>query len=74
MSPDFKDQRGFYLFLIIVPSSVMFEELLQMHDSARETRRQRSTIAIFFKCWSCLEAHPGFFRLLMKGKFDAYVV
>ena len=20
----------------------------------------------------CLEAHPGFFRLLMKGKLDAY--
>ena len=23
---------------------------------------------------SCLEAHSGFFRLLMKGKFDAYVL
>ena len=44
MSPDFKDQRGFYLFLIIVPSSVMFEELLQMHDSARETRRHTANI------------------------------
>ena len=22
---------------------------------------------------SCLEAHPGFFRLLMKGIFDPYV-
>ena len=44
MSPDFKDQRGFYLFLIIVPSSVMFEELLQMHDSARETRRYTANI------------------------------
>ena len=23
---------------------------------------------------SCLEPHPGFFRLLMKGIFDAYVL
>ena len=27
-----------------------------------------------YRSESCLESHPGFYRLLMKGIFDAYVL